>query len=129
MARTVSDVAILLGAIVGADPRDAATAGSESKLQRDYTRFLEPGALRGARLGVARKFFGFHAKTDKVAEAALAEMKRMGAELIDFDEPLKTPELEKAEDEVLHYEMKADMNAYLASLGTGRAGADVKRFD
>jgi amidase len=126
MARTVSDVAILLGAIVGADPRDAATTGSELKLQRDYTRFLEQGALRGARLGVARKFFGFHAKTDKVAEAALAEMKRMGAELIDFDEPLKTPELEKAEDEVLHYEMKADMNAYLASLGPGAPARTLK---
>jgi amidase len=116
MARTVTDAAILLGALAGTDPRDAATAGSDAKAERDYTRGLADG-LRGARLGVARAFFGFHPKVDALIEAALARMTRLGAEIIDPVALKKSSELEAAELDVLRYEMKADMNAYLASLG------------
>ena len=59
MARTVRDAAILLNALAGADPRDTATAESKGKIAADYTRFLDPNGLRGARIGVARKYFGF----------------------------------------------------------------------
>src|SRR5271167_1779672 len=59
MARTVRDAAILLNALAGADPRDSATAASSGKLAPDYPRFLDPNGLRGARIGVARKYFGF----------------------------------------------------------------------
>src|SRR4029079_19740693 len=58
MARTVTDAAILLGALTGVDPRDPITEESVGKSHRDYSKFLDPNGLRGARIGVARKFFG-----------------------------------------------------------------------
>jgi amidase len=117
MARSVTDAAILLGALAGTDPGDSATAASDAKAERDYTRGLDADGLRGARLGVARAFFGFHPKVDALIEVALDRMKRLGAEIIDPVALKKSPELEAAELDVLRYEMKADMNAYLASLG------------
>jgi amidase len=117
MARTVTDAAILLAALAGTDSGDTATAISDAKAERNYTRSLDADGLRGARLGVARAFFGFHPKVDALVEGALASMKRLGAEIIDPVALKKSPELEAAELDVLRYEMKADMNAYLASLG------------
>ncbi|MGH7969542.1 MAG: amidase family protein, partial [Limisphaerales bacterium] len=117
MARTVADAAILLGALAGTDSRDEATAESSTKKLSDYTTCLSRDGLKGARLGVARNFFGFHPKVDALIDSALEEMKKLGAVLIDPVELKKPPELERAEIEVLRYEMKADMNAYLASLG------------
>ena len=117
MARTVTDAAILLGALAGTDPRDPATAESNAWAERDYTRGLATGSLRGARLGVARVFFGAHPKVDQLMEAAVAQLKALGAEIVDPSGLKKCPELEEAEITVLRYEMKADMNAYLAALG------------
>ncbi|HUI42791.1 MAG TPA: amidase [Terriglobia bacterium] len=117
MARTVTDAAILLGAMAGVDANDPATRESHGKSQADYTRFLDPTGLRGARLGVARKYFGFNAFVDRLMNDALAEMKRHGAVLVD---PADIPTEGKyggAEFEVLLYELKADLNAYLAGLG------------
>ena len=68
MARTVRDAAILLSALAGADPRDSATAASDGKIAADYTRFLDPNGLRGARIGVARKYFGFSDSVDRSDE-------------------------------------------------------------
>ena len=116
MARTVTDAAVLLGVLTGEDERDATTAESAAKAHRDYTEFLKPDGLRGARLGIARKHFGIHAEVDKLMEAAIAEMKRAGAEIVD---PADLPTHGKfggAEFEVLLYEFKADLNAYLAGL-------------
>jgi len=115
MARTVADAAILLGALTGVDPRDPITEESVGKSHRDYSKFLDPNGLRGARIGVARKFFGFHSKVDKVMAAALEEMKRLGAVLVDpvnFD-----GKFGDAEFQVMLYEFKAGLNAYLAALG------------
>jgi len=117
MARTVTDAAILLGALAGTDPRDPATAESNSRSQRDYTRSLAPDGLRGARVGVAREFFGAHPRVDQLTEAALDRLKRLGAELVDPVPLKKSSEIGDAEIQVLRYEMKADMNAYLAALG------------
>jgi amidase len=117
MARTVTDVAILLGVLAGADPTDPATGEAATRAQPDYTRFLDPAALRGARLGVARAFFGFHPKVDALIESSLAELKRHGAVLVEPITLKKSAELEEAELEVLRYEMKADTNAYLATRG------------
>ncbi len=117
MARTVSDAAILLGALAGTDPRDTATAESNSRSQRDYTRSLASDGLRGARVGVAREFFGAHPRVDQLMEAALGHLKRLGAELVDPVPLKKSSEIGDAEIQVLRYEMKADMNAYLAALG------------
>jgi amidase len=117
MARTVSDAAILLGALAGTDPRDSATAESSAKALKDYRPCLDPNGLKGARLGVARAFFGFHPRVDALMDSMISEMKRLGAEIMDPVALKKSSELEAAELEVLRYEMKADMNSYLAQLG------------
>src|SRR5262245_14258324 len=83
MARTVADAAILLGAITGVDPRDAATEESNGKSFTDYTRFLDPKGLQGARIGIARKFFGFSDAVDRLMNDAIEVMKRSGATIID----------------------------------------------
>jgi amidase len=118
MARTVTDAAILLGALVGIDPRDAATASRRGKSHTDYTKFLDPNGLKGARIGVAReKLFGYSDEADRLIDAALADMKRLGAVIVD---PANIPTLGKFDDTeftVLMYELKADLNAYLAALG------------
>jgi amidase len=119
MARTVADAALLLGALAGPDPVDSATAASQGKAEQDYTRFLDPRGLRGARLGVMRAFFGFDDHVDALMSQALEAMKREGAELID---PAEFPSKEHVDDSeltVLLYEFKADLDAYLAALGPG----------
>jgi amidase len=117
MARTVTDAAILLGALAGSDPRDPATAEASAKMLKDYSTCLDPDGLRGARLGIARTFFGAHPKVDALIDAALAALKNGGAVLIDPIDAKKWPDLGDREVEVLRYEMRADMNAYLAALG------------
>jgi amidase len=122
MARTVADAAALLGVLAGVDPRDSATAASRGRSQTDYTRFLDPAGLRGARIGVARNFFGFSDAVDRVMNEAVAAMKHAGAIVVD---PANIPTKGKFDDsefEVLLYEFKADLNAYLAGLGS-RASA------
>ena len=119
MARTVTDAAILLGALAGSDPRDVATAQASAKKVKDYTTCLDADGLRGARLGVARTFFGAHPAVDALINSVLEIVKGRGAVLIDPMDSKKWPELGNAEIEVLRYEMKADMNAYLAALGPG----------
>ena len=116
MARTVADAAILLGAMAGVDPRDPATAASQDKLIADYTPFLKADGMKGARIGVARKLFGFYPQVDRLMESCLQVIKDLGAELID---PVDLEEkFSETEMEVLLYEFKADLNAYLAGLGT-----------
>ena len=117
MARTVADAAILLGALTGTDPRDPETAASAGHALADYTKSLDPQGLSGARLGVARKFFGFSERVDRLMEDALAEMKRRGAVIVDPADIATADTLDDGELEVLLYEFKADLNAYLAALG------------
>jgi amidase len=115
MARTVSDLAILLTALAGFDERDPATAEMKSKPALDYTKFLDAKGLRGARLGVARKYFGFHDATEVLMNEVIGEMKREGAVIVD---PADLPSFGKFDDSeltVLLYELKADLNAYLAN--------------
>jgi amidase len=133
MARNVSDAAILLNVLAGIDPADTATANARGKSKTDYTRLLDVNGLRGARIGVAReKFFGYSDSADKVAEAAIADMKRRGAIIVD---PANIPTAGKFDDsefEVLLFEFKADLNAYLASLGPKapvKSLADVIAFN
>jgi amidase len=118
MARTVADAAALLGALTGVDPRDAATANSQGKSQADYTRYLDPNGLRGARIGVARnKFTGYDPHTDHLFAAAVADLRRLGATIVDPANIPHAGEYDDAEFTVLLYEFKADLNAYLASRG------------
>jgi len=116
MARTVADAAILLGAMTGIDPRDAVTEGSRGRAEGDYTRFLEPDGLRGARIGVARNFFGFDDRVDGIMKQALGVMTELGAELVD---PVNLPtvtQMRETENQVLLFEFKHDLNQYLAGL-------------
>ncbi len=116
MARTVRDAAVLLGVLAsgGADPRDAATPAAQAHVVADYAAGLDAGALRGARIGVLRSSFGFHSDVDRVMDGALRALRDAGAVLVD---PVKIPTLGKfdgTENDVLQYEFKAGLNAYLA---------------
>lgn len=118
MARTVADAAALLGAMMGSDPADPMTRPSVSRGRRDYTSALDAGGLRGARIGVVRnKLFGVGPAASQLADAAIADMKKQGAVIID---PADIPTLGKFGDgefEVLLFEFKADLNKYLTWLG------------
>ena len=117
MCRTVRDAAVLLGPVTGVDPRDAATAASEGNQHADYTQFLDAGGLQGARLGIARSFPGFSPEVLALFDGAVAAMAEAGAVLVD---PANLPNAawnDEAPLLVLEYEFKANLNAYLASLG------------
>ena len=126
MCRTVGDAAILLGVLSGVDSRDDATNASVGKSSSDYTKFLDPVGLKGARIGVQRKSFGFNDAVDKLMNECIAVIKRSGATVID---PADIPTQGKFDDtelEVLLYEFKADLNKYLASLGPGAPVKSLK---
>ena len=132
MARTVADAAVLLGVLSGTDPRDPSTAKPRRSL-KDLAAVLDAGALKGARIGVARRrFFGYSASADRVIEAAVAAMKSAGAVIVDPADVPGAGTLDDCELEVLLYEFKAGLNAYLAGLGPGakvRSLADVIAFN
>jgi amidase len=117
MCRTVRDAAIVLGALTGVDPEDSATADSNEKLYTDYAQFLKADGLRGARIGVVRKAFGFNEGVDKIMEDALDAMKKQGAILVDPADIETAGKFRDTEFTVFLYELKADLNAYLARLG------------
>ena len=119
MARTVTDAAVLLDALTGADPEDAITAERGKEKRVHYTQFLDLKGLAGARIGVARKFFGFSDAVDKLMETAMDAMKRAGSTIVDPAEVETAHKFEDSEFQVLLYEFKADLNAYLAKLGPG----------
>jgi amidase len=117
MCRTVTDAAILLGALTGVDPRDEATKASAGKSFADYGKFLDANGLKGARIGVHRKAFGFSDGVDKLISDCIDIMKRRGATIIDPADIPTQGKFDDSELEVLLYEFKADLNSYLASLG------------
>ncbi len=121
MARSVTDAAILLGALTGLDTRDEATAAHEGRSYQDYTRFLDPNGLRGMRIGVARQYLDTIPAVTKVMDECLALMKSAGAQIIDPVEFSKFEAWRDSETEVLLYEFKNDLNDYL-----GHRGAAVK---
>ena len=117
MCRTVTDAVILLGALTGVDPRDGATSASQGKALTDYTKFLDPNGLKGARLGIVRKSFGFNDAVDKLMNDLITEIKKLGAVIVDPADIPTAGKFDDSELEVLLYEFKADLNAYLAGLG------------
>ena len=119
MCRTLRDAAILLGALTGVDGDDAATAASAGKAQTDYAQYCDPNGLKGARIGVARKYFGFSEAVDALMEQSLAVMKQQGATLVDPADIETLGKFDESELLVFMYELKADLNAYLARLGPG----------
>ncbi|MBW4489368.1 MAG: PEP-CTERM sorting domain-containing protein [Trichocoleus desertorum ATA4-8-CV12] len=123
MARTVTDMALLLNVIAGVDPADLLTFESEGKIAEDYTDFLVKGSLKGARLGISRDFFGGAPEIDVLAEQAIAKLEELGAEIIDpvlfspefidFFVRGQGPNIRTIAD----YRFKEDWDAYLATLG------------
>jgi amidase len=115
MARTVTDAARLLEVISAADPNDPASARRPAGLDTKYTAALKADALKGARIGVARKLDDFSPKVDGVFERALADLARLGAVLVEVD--LALPETVGAdEEEVLMHEFRPDLDAYLRTV-------------
>ncbi len=118
MCRTVRDAALLLGPLTGVDPRDPATTASNSRASADYSSFLDPGGLEGARIGVARSFPGFSPEVLALFDEAVDAMRAGGAAVVD---PADLPNAAWNDELpllVLEYEFKANMNAYLESLGS-----------
>lgn len=116
MGRTVEDVALLLGALTGTDLRDPATAASASHVESDWRRHFGVQALAGARLGVARNYFGWHPEIDRQMEEILRQLAAAGAVLVDPAEIPHKGAYDDAEYEVLLYEFKHDLNTHLAGL-------------
>lgn len=114
MARTVTDAAILLGAMVDVDSRDDITTTAADHIKSDYTKFLNADGLRGKRIGIARQFFTSESMGDVLLKDALATMEKQGATLVPFKD--KITNWGRAESMVLHYEFKAGVNEYLAWL-------------
>lgn len=126
MARTVTDAAILLGALAGYDSRDPITSESRGHAVSDYTQFLDRNGLRGARIGVARKLFRYRADTAPVYNAALEAIRSAGAVLIDPADIPTQGKVGDAEFQVLLYEFKDGLNKYLAGLGPKAAVRSLK---
>jgi amidase len=132
--RTVTDAAILLGAIAGMDERDSATQGSAGRFFNDYTQFLDRTGLQGARIGIARQVYtGYSPKVDAVFNAAVEQMRQLGAVIVDpADIPTAKAMAEsKSEETVLLFELKAGLNSYLADLASSpvRTLADIIAFN
>jgi amidase len=117
MCRTLRDAAIVLGALTGVDPEDRFTAESQGKSHTDYTRFLDANGLQGARIGVARKYFGFSDAVDGIMAEAMEVMRKHGATLIDPADIESFGKFDDSELLVFMYELKADMEKYLGRLG------------
>ena len=118
MARSVYDVAVTLGLMTGVDPTDKATAASAGNLETDYTKFLKDGALKGARIGVARDFIGFDQDVDWVVESSIGVMKQAGATMVDVRYPRWLLDAKGDFYSTVRYpEFVAQIADYLATLG------------
>jgi amidase len=118
MGRTVADVAALLTAMTGRDPADAATTRSTAVNGIDYRSSLDAHSLKGARIGVARKrYFGYSPSADRLISAAVDALKEQGAVIVDPADIPTAARLDDCEFEILLFEFKTDLNAYLKKLG------------
>jgi len=122
MARSVADAAALLTVMAGSDAEDAATAQADAK-RTDYTAALDPYALNGKRIGVARFLAGYHGPTDAVFNEAIAALRAGGAEIVEIAQAPPRTEMGAAEFTVLLTELKAGLNAYLATTSPDRVKA------
>lgn len=133
LGRAVADAAAVLGVLTGVDPRDDATAASEGRSQGDYTAYLDPDGLQGARIGVPRQLTVNSPEAMAAFEETVAAVRAAGATLVD---PVEIPSYDEfttssAELDVLLWEFKADIAEYLAtrSAGSPRTLADLIRFN
>ena len=126
LARTVRDAAIVLGTMVGVDAEDAASSLSQGKGLNDYTKFLDPKGLNGARIGVVRKYFGFSDSVDRLMEGSLSVLKSQGAVLVDPVEIETLGKFDESEFTVFLYELKTNLNKYLERLGPSAPVKNLK---
>jgi amidase len=117
MARSVRDAALVLGALTGMDPEDAATTAGAERAEADYTQYLDPDGLAGARIGVATQYAEGHERVEELFEAALEVMRGAGATVVDIPEVEAWRRMGRPSGALMRYEFKADLNAYLAALG------------
>lgn len=119
MARSVTDAAVLLGAMTGIDPKDPATRASRGKFHTDYTQFLREDSLKGARIGIPRAYFYERPSKEEleVVERAIKTLGKLGAEVIDPANIPTAKEVGELRYEVLLYEFKRDLNKYFKWLG------------
>jgi amidase len=133
MARTVHDAVLLLNALAAADsadpPASLGQTANAPKTRLDYSQFLDPSGLRGARLGIVRKSFGFNADVDKLMDQSIAAMKSHGAVIVDPVEIPPDAKIGEPEMEVLLYELKSGLNAYLKSRGRAETLAGLIAFN
>ena len=115
ICRTVADAAAVLSALTGVDPRDPATSESDGHFSTDFTQFLDPNGLQGARIGIVRQYFGINEHADRIVEPLLDVMRDRGAVLVDPANFANFEAFPGAQRTVLQYEFKADLNLYLAS--------------
>lgn len=113
MARTVADAAAVLGALTGVDPRDSKTEESRGKAHTDYTKFLDPNGLRGARIGVARNYFGYHEQIDALINESIEVLKEQGAIVVDPANIETAGKFGGCEGTIFMYEVKASLGQYL----------------
>ena len=123
MCRTVRDAAIFLGALTGVDPDDAATAASAGKSQTDYTQYCDPQWTEGRAHRRGAKIFWLQRRRRRAMEQALDVMKQQGATLVDPADIATLGKFDDSELLVFMYELKADLNAYLAAARSRRARA------
>ncbi len=116
MTRTVADAAVMLSVMAGSDPQDAITDNPQAQSPVDYTQYLQADALSGKRIGVMRSLFGRNAPLDALMESQLDELRSAGATVVDI-ELSGSRELSEASYQVLLYEFKNDLNAYLRNRG------------
>ena len=116
LTRTVRDAALMLGVMAGLDTADAASAAVGDRFQTDYARYVDPKGLAGARLGIARKFFADNAPLNAFLDTCIATLKSAGAIIVDPADLPMHGSTGAPEQEVLLYEFKTDLNAYLKRL-------------
>jgi amidase len=132
LARTVRDAAVLLGVMAGPDSADAASVAVGTRFQSDYVRYLDNDGLRGARLGIARRFFADSTPLNRFLDERVAMLERAGAVIVDPADLPMHGAAAAPEQEVLLYEFKTDLNLYLARLPSAVAVhslADIIRFN
>ncbi len=131
MTRSVEDAAIMLNALAAEDAHDSATRGVDSLRAPDYTKFLNPNGLRGARIGVDRRAFGRHPAVAELANDALRVLQDLGASVIDPVGIEPTDDLRRDSFDLLLWELKNDMGHYLEtrSAGSPRTLADLIEYN
>ncbi len=127
MGRTVTDVAITLGALVGVDSADQRTLASSGNYLKDYTPYLKANGLRGKRIGLLKKDLGYHARVDSLMKKVVADLKSQGAEVIELDYSMEG-KIHGSSFTVMLYEFKDGLTKYFASLGNKARVKDLNEL-